>query len=53
MNKLKCYNKVTVTAKFLDKKSNVVFEKTFETYTAFNNYLYTPNIVLLKVAYSD
>ncbi len=53
MSKLKCYNNVNVTAKFLNKKTNTVFEKSFTTYTAFNNYLYTAGIVLLNVVYSD
>lgn len=53
MRKLKCYNDVNVTAKFLNTKCNTVFEKSFTTYTAFNNYLITSGMVLLNVAYSN
>lgn len=53
MSKLKCYNNVIVTAKFLNTKYNTVFEKSFTTYDAFNDYLITGGVVLLSVAYSN
>jgi hypothetical protein len=48
MKKAKC-----ITAEFLDRNHNIVFETSFKTYTEFNNYLIRSGMVLLKVNYPD
>lgn len=55
MKNLKLFDKVTVNARFLNKSTKGVEAKTFDTYTAFNNYLIANRgeMVLLNVVYID
>lgn len=55
MEKLKIYDKVIVNAKFVNKSTNGVENKTFNTYTSFNNYLIKNRgkKVLLAVNYEE
>ena len=55
MHGLNNFNKVTVNSKFLNKSNNGIENKTFNTYTSFNDYLIKnrEQMVLLAVNYEE